>query len=194
MSIHSDLASTVQSGRGIVVLEILSWHTLGPLLPIKHHLNTTACLSHVAGHVELSINSVLMLLCLKWHPVTRTQSSRAPLACGGTGGSHHECVSVGTVLTHSTLPSFQPVCRHWRAGVVHFPLVMLETPGPSVPELCKSPQSFLWLSFLRNSWVLEHCIHSFSTLALVNATDCTDYAFVCISFFVMGKFSSLTLE
>ncbi len=30
---------------------------------------------------------------LKWLPVTRSQSNRAPLGCGGTGDSHHGCAA-----------------------------------------------------------------------------------------------------
>ncbi len=40
-------------GGGVMVRGIFSWHTLGPLVPIKHHLNATAYLSIVADHVGL---------------------------------------------------------------------------------------------------------------------------------------------
>ncbi len=43
----------VQAGGGVMVRGIFSWHTLGPLVPIKHHLNATAYLSIVADHVGL---------------------------------------------------------------------------------------------------------------------------------------------
>ncbi len=36
---------------------------------------------------------------LKWPPVTRSQSNRAPLACGGTGDSHHGCVADKSAAT-----------------------------------------------------------------------------------------------
>ncbi len=50
----SCLVSTVQAGGGgVMVWGIFSWHTLGPLVPIEHHLNATAYLSIVADHVIL---------------------------------------------------------------------------------------------------------------------------------------------
>ncbi len=49
----SCLISMVQAGGGVMVRGIFSWHTLGPLVPIKHHLNATAYLSIVADHVGL---------------------------------------------------------------------------------------------------------------------------------------------
>ncbi len=45
----SCLVSTVQAaGGGIMLWGIFLWHNLGPLVPIEHHLNTTAYLSIVA--------------------------------------------------------------------------------------------------------------------------------------------------
>ncbi len=47
----SYLVSTVQSvGGGVMVWEIFYWHTLVPLVPIEHRINTTAYLSIVADH------------------------------------------------------------------------------------------------------------------------------------------------
>ncbi len=49
----SRLVSTVQAGGGgVMVWGIFSWHTLGPLVPIEHHLNATAYRSIVADHVH----------------------------------------------------------------------------------------------------------------------------------------------
>ncbi len=49
----SCLVSTVQAGGGgVMVWGIYSWHTLGPLVPNEHRLNTTAYLSIVAEHVH----------------------------------------------------------------------------------------------------------------------------------------------
>ncbi len=49
----SGLVSTVQTGGGgVIVLGIFSWHTLDPLVPIEHCLNSTAYLSIVADHVH----------------------------------------------------------------------------------------------------------------------------------------------
>jgi len=49
----SCLVSTFQAGGGgVMVWGIFSWHTLDPLVPIEHCLNTTAYLSFVADHVH----------------------------------------------------------------------------------------------------------------------------------------------
>ncbi len=56
----SCLVSTVQAGGGggVMVWEISSWHTLGPLVPIEHRLNATAYLSNVADHVHPFMTTV----------------------------------------------------------------------------------------------------------------------------------------
>ncbi len=55
----SCLVSTVQTaGGGVMVWGIISWHILGPLVPIEHHLNTTAYLSIVADHVHPFMTTV----------------------------------------------------------------------------------------------------------------------------------------
>ncbi len=57
----SCLVSTVQAaggGGGVMVWGIFSWHTLGPLEPIEHHLNATAYLSIVADHVHPFMTTV----------------------------------------------------------------------------------------------------------------------------------------
>uniref|UniRef100_A0A9J7X6Q2 Tc3 transposase DNA binding domain-containing protein n=1 Tax=Cyprinus carpio carpio TaxID=630221 RepID=A0A9J7X6Q2_CYPCA len=55
----SCLVSMVQAGSvGVMVWGIFSWHTLGPLVPIEHHLNTTAYLSIVADHVHPFMTTV----------------------------------------------------------------------------------------------------------------------------------------
>ncbi len=64
----SSLVSTVQAGGGVMVWGIFSWHTLGPLVPIKHCLNATAT-------------------------VTRSQSNRAPLGCDVMGDLHNGCAA-----------------------------------------------------------------------------------------------------
>ncbi len=46
------LVSTVQAAGGVMVWGIFSWHTLGPLVPIEHCLNTTDYRSIVADHVH----------------------------------------------------------------------------------------------------------------------------------------------
>ncbi len=53
----SGLVSMVQAG-GVMVWGIFSWHTLGPLVPIEHSLNTTAYLSIVADHVHPFMTAV----------------------------------------------------------------------------------------------------------------------------------------
>ncbi len=54
----SCFVSTVQAGGGVMVWGIFSWHTLGPLVQIEHHLNTTAYLSIVADHVHPFLTTV----------------------------------------------------------------------------------------------------------------------------------------
>ncbi len=55
----SRLVSTVHAaGGGVMVWGIFSWHTLGPLVPIEHRLNTTADLSIVADHVHPFMTTV----------------------------------------------------------------------------------------------------------------------------------------
>ncbi len=52
------LVSAVQAAGGVMVWGIYSWHTLGPLVPIEHHLNTTAYLRIVADHVHPFMTTV----------------------------------------------------------------------------------------------------------------------------------------
>ncbi len=55
----SCLVSTVQAGGGgVMVWGIFSWHTLGLLVPIEHHLNATDNLSIVADHVHPFMTTV----------------------------------------------------------------------------------------------------------------------------------------
>ncbi len=55
----SCLVSMVQAGGGgVMVWGIFSWHTLGPLVPIEHRLNTMAYLSIVADHVHPFMTTV----------------------------------------------------------------------------------------------------------------------------------------
>ncbi len=42
----------------VLVWGIFLWHTLGPLVPIEHRLNTTAYLSIVADHVHPFMTTV----------------------------------------------------------------------------------------------------------------------------------------
>ncbi len=125
----SCLVSTVQAGGGgVMVWGIFSWHILGPLVPIEHRLNTTAYLSIVADHVHPFMTTVNPssdvyfqqdnapchkaqiisdwflehdneFTLLKLPPVTRSQSNRAPLGCGGTGDSHHGCAADKSAAT-----------------------------------------------------------------------------------------------
>jgi len=49
----SCLVTSVQAaGGGVMVWGMISWHTLGPLVPIGHCLNATASLSIVSDHVH----------------------------------------------------------------------------------------------------------------------------------------------
>ncbi len=111
------------AGGGVMVWGIFSWYTLGPLVPIEHRLNATPYLSIIADHVHPFETTVypssdgyfqqdnapchnasnhLRLVSWTWQwvhftqmasKVTRSQSNRAPLGCGGTGDSHHGCVA-----------------------------------------------------------------------------------------------------
>ncbi len=45
-------------GGGVMVWGIFSWHTLCPLVPIEHRLNTTAYLSIFADHVHPFMTTV----------------------------------------------------------------------------------------------------------------------------------------
>ncbi len=58
----SCLVSTVQADGGVMVWGIFSWHTLGPLVPIEHRLNTTVYLSIVSDHVHPFMTTVYHLL------------------------------------------------------------------------------------------------------------------------------------
>ncbi len=116
----SCLVSMVQAG-GVMVWGIYSWHTLGPLVPIEHRLNTTTYLSIFADHVHLFMTTVYpssdeyfqqdSAPCHKaqiisdWFleqmasTVTRSQSNRVPLGCGGTGDPHHGCAANKSAAT-----------------------------------------------------------------------------------------------
>ncbi len=47
-------------GGGVIVWGRFSWHTLGPLVPIEHRLNTTAYLSIIADHVHPFMTTVYL--------------------------------------------------------------------------------------------------------------------------------------
>ncbi len=125
----SCLVSTVQAGGGgVMVWGIFSWHTLGTLVLIEHCLNTTAYLSIVAwpcsSLYDYSVPSsdeyfqqdnapchkAQIIRLVSWtqqwvhftqmaSTVTRSQSNRAPLGCGGTGDLHHGCAADKSAAT-----------------------------------------------------------------------------------------------
>ncbi len=124
----SCLVSTVQAGGGgLMVGGIFSWQTLSPVVPIEYRLNTTVYLSIVADHVHPFITTVyhllmyfqqdnaasqssnhLRLVSWTWQwvhftqmasTVTRSQSNRAPVGCGGTRDSHHGCADDKSAAT-----------------------------------------------------------------------------------------------
>ncbi len=76
------LVSMVQAGGGgVMVWGIFSWHTLGPLVQIKHRLNATAYLSIVADHVHPFMTTVYSHLLMAtssriMHNVTKLKSSQ----------------------------------------------------------------------------------------------------------------------
>lgn len=101
---------------------IFSWHTLSPLIPVRHCVNARAYLSIVADHVLSSMVTFYRLLMaassrMKRHvtnqtssqaassnmnitsTVTRSQSIRAPLGCSETGGLQHEFVADKSAAT-----------------------------------------------------------------------------------------------
>ncbi len=98
------------------------WHTLGPLVPIEHRLNDTACLSIVADHVHPfmttvypssdghfqqdnapchkgQINSDWFLEHDNEFHSLQISIQIAPLGCGGTGDSHHGCAANNSAAT-----------------------------------------------------------------------------------------------
>ncbi len=125
----SCLVSMVQAvGGGAMVWGIYYWHTLGPLVSIEHCLNAPAYLSIVAYRVHPFMTTVYQssngyfqqdnapchkaqiisdwflehdneFSLLKWPPVTRSQSNRAVLGCGGMGDSHHGCAADKSAAT-----------------------------------------------------------------------------------------------
>ncbi len=76
------LVSTVQAGGGggVMVWVMFSWHTLDPLVPIEHRLNTTAYLSIVADHVHPFMTTVYLssdgFFSRTMHHVTKLKSSQ----------------------------------------------------------------------------------------------------------------------
>ena len=83
------LVSTVQTGGGVMVWRKFSWHTLGPLIPINHCLNTTTYLNIVADHVNpimATMDHLLMATsCMAFFPVTGSESNRTPLGSDRMG-------------------------------------------------------------------------------------------------------------
>lgn len=103
-----------------MVSRIFSWHTLGPLVPTKDHLNTAAFLSIVAEPFMTTVDRLLMATSIRImhhvtklrssHPgfrmgqwlhftsaassVTRSQANREPLRCEGTGDLDHRCADL----------------------------------------------------------------------------------------------------
>ncbi len=101
----SCLVSMVQAGGdGVMVWGIFSWHTLGPLIPIEHSLNTSAYLSIVADHVHPFMTTVYHLLIATssriMHHVTKLKSSQ-------TGFLHMTMSSLYSNTLHSHQISIQ---------------------------------------------------------------------------------------
>ncbi len=100
----SCLVSTVQAGGGVMVWGIFSCHTLGPLVPIEHHLNTTAYLSIVADHVHPFMTTVYQSSDATssriMHHVTKLKSSQ-------TGFLHMKMSSLYSNRLHSHQISIQ---------------------------------------------------------------------------------------
>ncbi len=125
----SCLVSTVQAGGdGVMVWGIFSWNTLGPLVPIEHHLDANGlseyCCWPCPSLYDYSVHifwcyfqqdnapsqrsNHLRLVSWTWQwvhhsqmasTVTRSQSNRAALECGGTRDSHHGCADDKSAAT-----------------------------------------------------------------------------------------------
>lgn len=54
------LVSMLHACGGLMVQEIFSWHTFGPVAPTEYCLNTTAYLNVVADHVHASMTTVYL--------------------------------------------------------------------------------------------------------------------------------------
>ncbi len=79
--IHPALSQRFRAGGGgVMVWGIFSWHTLGPLAPIEHHLNAAAYLSIVADHVHPFMTTVYpssdAISSRIMHHVTKLKSSQ----------------------------------------------------------------------------------------------------------------------
>ncbi len=123
----SCLVSMVQAGGGgVMVCGIFSWHTLGPFSTnwalFKHPSLPEYCCwpcsflydfsvpifwwlqqDNAPFHKAQIISDWFLKQCVHFtqmaSTVTRSQSNRAPLGCGGTGDSHHGCAADKSAAT-----------------------------------------------------------------------------------------------
>ncbi len=179
-------------GGGVMVWRIFSWHTFGPLVQIEHRLYTTAYLSIVADHVHPFMTTVYpssdgffqqdnapchkAQIISDWFlehdnvhftqmasTITRSQSNRAPLGCGGTGDLHHVYVADKSAATawcyHVNMDQnlwemFPKELRQfWRQKVVQ--------PGTSKLYLIKWPVSVYIYILRRNLGIFILCFLKF---------------------------------
>ncbi len=129
MDLSCLVSTVQAGGGGVMVWGVFYWHTLGRLVTTEHCLNATAYLSIVADHVHPFMTTVYpssdatssrimhhvtklkssqtgflnltmsSLYSNHNYTVTRSQSNRAPLGCGGTGDSHHGCAADKSAAT-----------------------------------------------------------------------------------------------
>ncbi len=136
------LVSTVQAGGGVMVWGIFSWHTFGPLVPIEHHLNTTAYLSIVADHVHPFMTTVYHLLMITssriMHHVTKLKSSQ-------TGFLNMTMSSLYSWLPQS--PDLNPIEHLW--DVVEREIRIMDVQPTNLQKLCDAIMS-IWTKSLRN--------------------------------------------
>jgi len=59
-------------------------------------------MSQSSDHLKLKLLNMTMSLLHKWpqQSLTTSQTNRAPLDCGGTGDSRHECADDKSAATH----------------------------------------------------------------------------------------------
>ncbi len=179
-----------------MVWGIFSWHTFGLLVPIEHRLNITVYLSIVADHVHPFMTTVyhllmyfqqdnapsqrsnhLRLVSWTWQwvhftqmssTVTRSQSNRAALGCGGTRDSHHGCADDKSAATawcyHDNMTNISEECfQHLVESMPRRIKTDLKTkgvqPGTSKVYLIKWPVS-VYTSIKKKEiwhWILAYC-------------------------------------
>ncbi len=131
-------------GGGVMVWGIFSWHTLGPLVPIEHRLNTTDYLSIVADHVHPFMTTV--------HPSSDATSSRimhhaTKLKSSQTGFLNMTMCSLYSNGLQS--PDLNPIEHLW--DVVEREIHIMDVQPTNLQQLCDAIMS-IWTK------ISEECI------------------------------------